>query len=222
MSDSPARRWAAMERLFLSRLLSFRNPSCRCAHIAKEGGAPLSPKPLEDAARRAEGILPEALSPAGTLFEGARLLLCRPRSTAHKHRSSAAGSEERSATANEPGPVLKFHAVTEKGPRIPVGRAGRGQMAQRGEIRRRPRGAPGEIENRPRLSYNQRVSPKSLIKRGPEAGRPYRRESTAGDAHRGRAFNLFGDKFPKRCFRRRHRPSSTQWTFARRPSPPRA
>ena len=120
---------------YLSRLLSSKS-FMSLRHIAKEVARHF-PKPLEDAARRAEELA-RGLVTGGHPVRGDGFLLRRP-DRRPQHRPSAAGAEKRARHQGK-RPVL-VHVVTEKGHGYLSAEQADGQMAQRRQVRRDYRGA---------------------------------------------------------------------------------
>src|SRR6201988_4404180 len=185
MSIAPA---VGAMSFYLSRLLSSKS-FMSLRHIAKEVARHF-PKRLEDAARRAEELARSFIT-GGTLFEELGFYYVGPIDGHNLDHLLPVLKNVRESS--EPGPVL-IHAVTEKG---------HGYLsAEQAEDKWHSvakfdvvTGAQAKSSSKA-PSYTS-VFAKSLIK---EAEKDERIVAITAAMPSGTGLNLFGDKFPKRCF----------------------
>ncbi len=193
----------------LSRVLTSR-PFLSLRHIGDEVAKHL-PKRLETAARRAEELARSFVT-GGTLFEELGFYYVGP-IDGHNIDHLLAGPEKRPRQRREGAGADPCR--DREGARLSVGRAGRGQMAQRRQVRRRDRGA-GQVEREGAVLY-QRL--RQILDKACRAGRPHRRDH-GGDAVRHRPQPVRGE-IPEAHLRCRDR-RAARGDLRRRPRRPRA
>src|SRR4051794_32900856 len=173
---------------YLSRLLSSKS-FMSLRHIAKEVVRHF-PKPLEDAARRAEEYA-RGFVTGGTLFEELGFYYVGPIDGHNIDHLLPVLKNVRDS--NEPGPVL-IHAVTEKG----HGYLSAEQAEDKWHSVAKFDVVTGaQVKSKSTAPSYTSVFAKSLIK---EAEADDRIVAITAAMPSGTGLNLFGDKFPKRCF----------------------
>jgi 1-deoxy-D-xylulose-5-phosphate synthase len=173
---------------YLSRLLSSKS-FMSLRHIAKEVVRHF-PKPLEDAARRAEEYA-RGFVTGGTLFEELGFYYVGPIDGHNIDHLLPVLKNVRDS--NEPGPVL-IHAVTEKG----HGYLSAEQAEDKWHSVAKFDVVTGaQVKSKSTAPSYTGVFAKSLIK---EAEADDRIVAITAAMPSGTGLNLFGDKFPKRCF----------------------
>src|SRR5437660_2092977 len=173
---------------YLSRLLSSKS-FMSLRHIAKEVVRHF-PKPLEDAARRAEEYA-RGFVTGGTLFEELGFYYVGPIDGHNIDHLLPVLKNVRDS--NEPGPVL-IHAVTEKG----HGYLSAEQAEDKWHSVAKFDVVTGtQVKSKSTAPSYTCVFAKSLIK---EAEADDRIVAITAAMPSGTGLNLFGDKFPKRCF----------------------
>ena len=173
---------------YLSRLLSSKS-FMSLRHIAKEGARHF-PKPLEDAARRAEEYA-RGLVTGGTLFEELGFYYVGPIDGHNIDHLLPVLKNVRDS--NEPGPVL-VHAVTEKG----HGYLSAEQAEDKWHSVAKFDVVTGaQVKSKSTAPSYTSVFAKSLIK---EAEAYDRVIAITAAMPSGTGLNLFGEKFPRRCF----------------------
>ena len=173
---------------YLSRLLSSKS-FMSLRHIAKEVVRHF-PKPLEHAARRAEEYA-RGFVTGGTLFEELGFYYVGPIDGHNIDHLLPVLKNVRDS--NEPGPVL-IHAVTEKG----HGYLSAEQAEDKWHSVAKFDVVTGaQVKSKSTAPSYTSVFAKSLIK---EAEADDRIVAITAAMPSGTGLNLFGDKFPKRCF----------------------
>jgi 1-deoxy-D-xylulose-5-phosphate synthase len=173
---------------YLSRLLSSKS-FMSLRHIAKEVVRHF-PKPLEHAARRAEEYA-RGFVTGGTLFEELGFYYVGPIDGHNIDHLLPVLKNVRDS--NEPGPVL-IHAVTEKG----HGYLSAEQAEDKWHSVAKFDVVTGaQVKSKSTAPSYTNVFAKSLIK---EAEADDRIVAITAAMPSGTGLNLFGDKFPKRCF----------------------
>ncbi|HEX3525141.1 MAG TPA: 1-deoxy-D-xylulose-5-phosphate synthase, partial [Stellaceae bacterium] len=173
---------------YLSRLLSSKS-FMSLRHIAKEVVRHF-PKPLEDAARRAEEYA-RGFVTGGTLFEELGFYYVGPIDGHNIDHLLPVLKNVRDS--QEPGPVL-IHAVTEKG----HGYLSAEQAEDKWHSVAKFDVVTGtQVKSKSTAPSYTSVFAKSLIK---EAEADDRIVAITAAMPSGTGLNLFGDKFPKRCF----------------------
>jgi len=173
---------------YLSRLLSSKS-FMSLRHIAKEVVRHF-PKPLEHAARRAEEYA-RGFVTGGTLFEELGFYYVGPIDGHNIDHLLPVLKNVRES--NEPGPVL-IHAVTEKG----HGYLSAEQAEDKWHSVAKFDVVTGaQVKSKSTAPSYTSVFAKSLIK---EAEADDRIVAITAAMPSGTGLNLFGDKFPKRCF----------------------
>src|SRR5262252_3954736 len=173
---------------YLSRLLSSKS-FMSLRHIAKEVARHF-PGRLEDAARRAEEYA-RGLITGGTLFEELGFYYVGPIDGHNIDHLLPVLKNVRDS--NEPGPVL-VHAVTEKG----HGYLSAEQAEDKWHSVAKFDVVTGtQAKSTPKAPQYTTVFAKALIK---EAEADDRIVAITAAMPSGTGLNLFGDKFPKRCF----------------------
>ena len=173
---------------YLSRLLSSKS-FMSLRHIAKEVARHF-PKPLEDAARRAEEYA-RGLVTGGTLFEELGFYYVGPIDGHNIDHLLPVLKNVRDS--NEPGPVL-VHAVTEKG----HGYLSAEQAEDKWHSVAKFDVVTGaQLKSKSTAPSYTSVFAKSLIK---EAEADDRVVAITAAMPSGTGLNLFGEKFPRRCF----------------------
>src|SRR6516165_3808133 len=173
---------------YLSRLLSSKS-YLSLRHLAGEVMRRF-PKPLEDAARRAEELA-RGLVTGGTLFEEMGFYYIGPIDGHNIDHLLPVLKNVRDR--REPGPVL-VHAVTQKG---------RGYLSAEQADDKWHSVAKFDVitgaqaKSSPKAPQYTTVFAKSLIK---EAEKDERIVAITAAMPSGTGLNLFGEKFPKRCF----------------------
>jgi 1-deoxy-D-xylulose-5-phosphate synthase len=173
---------------YLSRLLSSKS-YMSLRHIAGEVMRRF-PKPLEDAARRAEELA-RGFVTGGTLFEEMGFYYIGPIDGHNIDHLLPVLKNVRDR--REPGPVL-VHAVTQKG---------RGYLSAEQADDKWHSVAKFDVitgaqaKSSPKAPQYTTVFAKSLIK---EAEKDERIVAITAAMPSGTGLNLFGDRFPKRCF----------------------
>jgi 1-deoxy-D-xylulose-5-phosphate synthase len=173
---------------YLSRLLSSKS-FMSLRHIAKEVARHF-PKPLEDAARRAEELA-RGFVTGGTLFEEMGFYYVGPIDGHNLDHLLPVLKNVRDT--KERGPIL-VHAVTEKG----HGYLSAEQADDKWHSVAKFDVITGaQAKSTPKAPAYTTVFAKSLIK---EAEKDDRIVAITAAMPSGTGLNLFGDKFPKRCF----------------------
>jgi 1-deoxy-D-xylulose-5-phosphate synthase len=173
---------------YLSRLLSSKS-FMSLRHIAKEVVRHF-PKPLEDAARRAEEYA-RGFVTGGTLFEELGFYYVGPIDGHNIDHLLPVLKNVRDS--NEPGPVL-IHAVTEKG----HGYLSAEQAEDKWHsVAKFDIVTGAQVKSKSTAPSYTSVFAKSLIR---EAEADDRIVAITAAMPSGTGLNLFGDKFPKRCF----------------------
>ena len=173
---------------YLSRLLSSKS-FMSLRHIAKEVARHF-PRRLEDAARRAEELARSFIT-GGTLFEELGFYYVGPIDGHNLDHLLPVLKNVRDS--NEPGPVL-VHAVTEKG----HGYLSAEQAEDKWHSVNKFDVVTGtQVKSTPKAPQYTTVFAKSLIA---EAEKDDRIVAITAAMPSGTGLNLFGDKFPNRCF----------------------
>ncbi len=173
---------------YLSRVLSSKS-FMSLRHIAKEVARHF-PKPLEDAARRAEEYA-RGFVTGGTLFEELGFYYVGPIDGHNIDHLLPVLKNVRDS--KEPGPVL-IHAVTEKG----HGYLSAEQAEDKWHsVAKFDIVTGAQVKSKSTAPSYTSVFAKSLIK---EAEADDRIVAITAAMPSGTGLNLFGDKFPKRCF----------------------
>jgi len=173
---------------YLSRLLSSKS-FMSLRHMAKEVARHF-PRRLEDAARRAEELARSFIT-GGTLFEELGFYYVGPIDGHNLDHLLPVLKNVRDS--NEPGPVL-VHAVTEKG----HGYLSAEQADDKWHSVNKFDVVTGtQVKSTPKAPQYTTVFAKSLIA---EAEKDDRIVAITAAMPSGTGLNLFGDKFPNRCF----------------------
>ena len=173
---------------YLSRLLSSKS-FMSLRHIAKEVARHF-PRRLEDATRRAEELARSFIT-GGTLFEELGFYYVGPIDGHNLDHLLPVLKNVRDS--NEPGPVL-VHAVTEKG----HGYLSAEQADDKWHSVNKFDVVTGtQVKSTPKAPQYTTVFAKSLIA---EAEKDDRIVAITAAMPSGTGLNLFGDKFPNRCF----------------------
>jgi 1-deoxy-D-xylulose-5-phosphate synthase len=173
---------------YLSRLLSSK-PFMSLRHIAKEVVRHF-PKPLEDAARRAEEYA-RGFVTGGTLFEELGFYYVGPIDGHNLDHLLPVLKNVRDSS--EPGPVL-VHCVTHKGHGYPPAENSEDKWHS---VAKFDVVSGTQVKSKSTAPSYTSVFAKSLIK---EAEADDRIVAITAAMPSGTGLNLFGEKFPKRCF----------------------
>jgi 1-deoxy-D-xylulose-5-phosphate synthase len=173
---------------YLSRLLSSKS-FMSLRHIAKEVARHF-PRRLEDAARRAEELTRSFIT-GGTLFEELGFYYVGPIDGHNIEHLLPVLKNVRDS--NEPGPVL-VHAVTEKGHGYLSAEQADDQWHS---VAKFDVVTGTQAKSTPKAPQYTTVFAKALIK---EAEADDRIVAITAAMPSGTGLNLFGDKFPNRCF----------------------